>query len=99
IVTQYFESFFIKEPVSGAFYKELYSWPTDVVEDEKKTGIIVPFYSKNFFFKKGYLNNDLLKGGEKEGKWFASAKFRASQSRIKLDPTELGNWLSYFQIC
>ncbi|MFC7524707.1 helix-hairpin-helix domain-containing protein [Parapedobacter sp. GCM10030251] len=99
IATQYFESFFVKEPITGAFYKQLYSWPTDVVEVDKKVGIIVPSYNKNFFFKKGYVTNDLLKGKEKEGKWFASAKFRASQSRTKLDPSELGNWLSYFQIC
>ncbi len=99
IVTQYFESFFVKDPVSGAFYKELYSWPTDVIEDGNRTGIIVPFYSRNFFFKKGYSNNDLLKGGEKEGKWFASAKFRVTQSRSRLDSSELGNWLSYFQVC
>lgn len=99
IVTQYFESFFVKDPVSGAFYKELYSWPTDVIEEGGRTGIIVPFYSRNFFFKKGYSNNDLLKGGEKEGKWFASAKFRVAQSRSRLDVSELGNWLSYFQVC
>lgn len=99
IVTQYFESFFERDPVSGAFYKELYSWPTDVIEDGGKTGIIVPFYSRNFFFKKGYINNDLLKGGEKNGKWFASAKFRVASSRSRLDGSELGNWLSYFQVC
>src|SRR5690606_1045730 len=64
-----------------------------------KVGIVVPTYNKNFFFKKGYAGNDLLKGKEKEGKWFASAKFRSGQSRTKLDPSELGNWLSYFQVC
>lgn len=99
IVTQYFDSFFTKDQVSGAFYKELYSWPTDVIELDKKIGIVVPCYNKNFFFKKGYATNDLLKGKEKEGKWFASAKFRASQSKSKLDESELGNWLSYFQVC
>lgn len=99
IVTQYFENFFNRDPISGGFYKELYSWPTDVIEDNGKTGIIVPFYSKNFFFRKGYVNNDLLKGGEKEGKWFASAKFRTLQSKSRLDISELGNWLSYFQVC
>jgi serine/threonine protein kinase len=98
IVTQYFESFFLRDPLSGSYYKELYSWPTDVVEFEKKIGIVVPCYNKNFFFKKGYANNDLLKGKEKNGKWFASAKFRASQSKSKLDENELGNWLSYFQV-
>lgn len=90
IVTQYFESFFVRDSVSGNFYKELYSWPTDVVELDKKVGIVVPTYNRNFFFKKGYANNDLLKGKEKEGKWFASAKFRVAQSRTKLDESELG---------
>lgn len=99
IVTQYFDSFFTRDTTSGAFYKELYSWPTDVIELEKKIGIVVPCYNKNFFFKKGYALNDLLKGKEKDGKWFASAKFRANQSKSKLDESELGNWLSYFQIC
>ncbi|MDD3507017.1 MAG: kinase [Parabacteroides sp.] len=97
IATQYFNSFFMKE--GGNYYKDLYAWPTDVVEADKKVGIIVPCYNKNFFFKKGYANNDLLKGKEKEGKWFASAKFRVIQSKSKLDDSELGNWLSYFQIC
>lgn len=99
IVTQYYDSFFVRDAVSGAFYKELYSWPTDVVELDKKVGIVVPCYNKNFFFKQGYATNDLLKGKEKEGKWFASAKFRANQSKSKLDESELGNWLSYFQVC
>ena len=98
IATQYFESFFERDPLSGKYYKELYSWPTDVVEFENKVGIIVPCYNKNFFFKKGYANNDLLKGKEKNGKWFASAKFRVLQSKSKLDENELGNWLSYFQV-
>jgi serine/threonine protein kinase len=99
IVTQYYESFFNRDVISGNYYKELYSWPTDVVELDKKIGIVVPTYNQNFFFKKGYANNDLLKGKEKEGKWFSSAKFRANQSKSKLDDRELGNWLSYFQVC
>jgi serine/threonine protein kinase len=99
IATKYFDSFFIRDSVTGDFYKKLYSWPTDVVELNEKIGIIVPSYNQNFFFKKGYENNELLKGKEKEGKWFASAKFRAKQSKSKLDESELGNWLSYFQVC
>jgi serine/threonine protein kinase len=97
IVTKYFDSFFNRE--GGAFYKELYSWPIDIVEADKKTGIIVPCYNKNFFFKKGYTSNDLIRGKEKNGKWFASAKFRNKQFSLRLDESELGNWLSYFQIC
>lgn len=98
ITTQYYNSFFNRE--GGDYYKKLYSWPIDVIKDNKdRIGIIVPCYSKNFFFSKGYYNNDLLKGKEKEGKWFASAKFRTKSARLKLDKSELGNWLSYFQVC
>lgn len=97
IVTQYYDRFFNRE--GGNFYKDLYSWPTDVVEAAGQTGIIVPAYHSKFFFKTGYANNELIKGGEKEGKWFAAAKFRNKDFALRLDDTELGNWLSYFQIC
>ena len=97
IVTQYFDSFFNRD--GGSYYKDLYCWPTDVVEMNKQVGLIVPTYNKNFFFKKGYTSNDLIKGKEKEGKWFASAKFRNKQFALRLDESELGNWLSYFQVC
>jgi hypothetical protein len=39
-----------------------------VVEANGLTGIVVPTYDKRFFFKKGYANNDILRGKEKEGK-------------------------------
>lgn len=97
IVTTYYDSFFNKE--GGEYYKELYSWPNDVVEVNNKLGIVVPTYNSNFFFKKGYATNDLIVGREKEGKWFASPKFRNKEFALRLDPAELGNWLSYFQIC
>ena len=84
---------------NGQYWKNVYCWPQDVVEKDGLTGIIVPAYDKRFFFKQGYANNDILKGKEKNGKWFASAKFRASNSKTKLDNSELGNWLSYFQVC
>lgn len=96
IVTQYYDSFFRKE--GGDYYKELYAWPTDVVEQNRKIGIVVPVYNKNFFFQRGYAANDLIRGKEKEGKWFASPKFRNRQFPLRLDAAELGNWLSYFQI-
>ena len=50
IVTDYYNSFFNRE--GGDYYKELYCWPTDMVEEGNKTGLIVPCYNKNFFFKK-----------------------------------------------
>lgn len=97
IVTDYYNSFFNRE--GGSYYRDLYCWPTDMVEADKKVGLIVPCYNQNFFFKKGYAANDLIKGKEKEGKWFASPKFRNKQFALRLDEAELGNWLSYFQIC
>lgn len=97
IATQYFDSFFNRD--GGAYWKDIYCWPYDVVQEGNKIGIIAPCYNRNFFFKKGYANNDILKGQEKKGKWFASAKFRTNLSKSKLDESELGNWLSYFQVC
>lgn len=97
ITTKYKDDFFNK--AGGDFWKTLYCWPYDIVEKDGLTGIIVPAYDKRFFFKQGYANNDILKGKEKEGKWFASAKFRVGTSKTKLDNSELGHWLNYFQVC
>lgn len=98
IVTQYYSAFFERPDGHGQYYEKVYVWPSDVIKHHDKIGIIVPLFRSEFFFKKGYAGNDILKGGEKEGKWFASAKFRTG-SRLKLDDSELGDWLSYFQIC
>ena len=96
LVSQYYDSFFNRE--GGEYYKTLYCWPTDMVEAEGKTGLIVPAYKKDFFFKKGYALSEGIKGKEKQGLWFASAKFRNRQFALRLDDSELGTWLSYFQI-
>jgi serine/threonine protein kinase len=97
LVTQYHDSFFNRE--GGEYFKHLYCWPTDMVELNNKVGLIVPTYDKTFFFKKGYATNDGIKGKEKQGLWFASGKFRHKQFSLRLDESELGNWLSYYQIC
>ena len=90
----------IKNMEGGDYYiEEVYRWPTDVIETNGKTGIIVPIYKPNYFFTKGYTNSDLIKGEEKNGKWFAGPKFRNKQFPLSLDKIELGNWLAYFQIC
>ncbi|CAM3812348.1 kinase [Flavobacterium branchiophilum] len=90
----------IKKMDGGDYYlEELFRWPTDVIESNGKTGIIVPIYKPNYFFKIGYANQDLIKGEEKNGKWFAGAKFRNKLFPLSLDASELGNWLNYFQIC
>lgn len=81
----------------GVYWQDLYCWPTKVVEYDGKVGVVCPTYQKHFFFSKGSVNNDFLgiKGKEKEGKWFASAK---NQNRF-LAPEEKGDWFKYFQIC
>lgn len=81
----------------GDYWKDLFCWPTKTVEYKGKIGIVCPTYQNHFFFKYGSVNNDFLgiKGREKEGKWFASAK---NQNRF-LAPQEKGDWFRYFQIC
>jgi serine/threonine protein kinase len=98
IVTKYLNQIQTKD--AGQYYlDEIYRWPTDIIEMNDKTGLIVPIYNPKFFFKKGYANQDLIKGEEKNGKWFAGAKFRNKQFPLSLDQSELGKWLNYFQIC
>jgi len=84
---------------SDYFINEVFRWPTDVIESNGLTGIIVPVYNPNFFFNKGYASSDLIKGKEKNGKWFAGAKFRNAQFPLSLHQSELGDWMSYLQIC
>ncbi|MDR2626810.1 MAG: kinase, partial [Dysgonamonadaceae bacterium] len=81
----------------GAYWKDLYCWPVKIVEYSGKLGLVCPTYPKHFFFTKGSVNNDFLgiKGKEKEGKWYASAK---NQNKF-LAPEEKGDWFKYFQIC
>jgi serine/threonine protein kinase len=83
--------------VGGDYWKDLYCWPTKMVEYNGKLGLVCPSYQKHFFFATGSINNDFLgiKGKEKEGKWYASAK---NQNKF-LDPIERGDWFKYFQIC
>lgn len=96
IATQYREAFFNRE--GGEYYKNLYCWPEDVIQKDKQIGIVVPAYNHKFLFTRGYFSSDLIKGKDKEGKWFASPKFRNKQFSLRLDDSELGNWLSYLQI-
>ena len=98
LVNKYLPQIQTKE--GGQYYlDEVYRWPTDIIDVNGMTGLIVPLYKPNFFFKKGYADQDLIKGEEKGGKWFATAKFRNKQFPLSLDQSELGKWLNYFQIC
>ena len=74
----------------GNYWKNLFAWPTKMVEWNGKTGIIMPFYDKRFFFSSGP-----FKGKEKEGKWFASAKLRNKF----LPADQKGNWQTNLHMC
>ncbi len=81
----------------GDYWKNIFCWPTTTVNYRGRIGVVVPFYSADFFFKYGSRNDDMLgiKGREKEGKWFTSPSNRAKY----LDPRELGSWMQQLKIC
>jgi len=94
IIGKYRENIF--NQVGGDYWKELFCWPTKIVEYKGRIGVTSPTYQPHFFFKKGSINQDFLgiKGKEKEGKWFASAK----NLNKFLAEDEKGDWFKYFQI-
>lgn len=80
----------------GDYWKKIYCWPSDIVREGDKLGIVVPAYHKEFFFKFGSKTQTIdLKHGEKEGKWFTNPWHRY----CNLDDREIGDWHSYFDIC
>ncbi|MBF0141128.1 MAG: serine/threonine protein kinase [Magnetococcales bacterium] len=94
IVGPYRQGIFERE--GGDYWKDLFCWPTNIVERDGRMGVVVPTYRKHFFFEHGSINNDFLgiKGKEKEGKWFASASNRSKFLAVQ----EKGTWLSHLQI-
>ena len=83
--------------IGGDYWKNLFCWPTAMVEHNGKLGVVAPVYAKHFFFEHGSVNNDQLgiKGKEKQGKWFASPNLR----QRFIDPQELGDWLTHLKSC
>lgn len=83
--------------IGGDYWKNLFCWPTAMVEHNGKLGVVAPVYAKHFFFEYGSVNNDQLgiKGKEKQGKWFASPNLR----QRFIDPQELGDWLTHLKSC
>lgn len=95
ITGSYRESIF--EQVGGDYWRELFCWPSAMLEHDGRLGIVAPTYPSHFFFEHGSKNNDMLniKGREKEGKWFAAASLR----QRFMDPRELGDWLGHLKAC
>ena len=81
----------------GDYWKNIFCWPSKIVLYKNKIGVVVPFYSQDFYFKFGSKNGDMLgiKGREKEGKWFTSPSNRNKY----LDQREIGTWLCQLRIC
>lgn len=78
----------------GDYWKNVYCWPTDLVREGSRVGLVVPAYDRRFFFAH---NGAVIetKGLEKEGKWFTSPVHHFSY----LSPKEIGDWRAYFNIC
>jgi len=95
ITGRYRESIFSQ--TGGEYWKDLFCWPTGIVQHNGRVGVVAPSYAKKFFFEHGSKNNDMLqiKGKEKEGKWFAASNLR---NRF-IDERELGDWLNHIKVC
>ena len=70
------------------FLNNIFRWPYDTVEKDGKTGVIVPIYDKKFFFTKGRVTDEGLKGEEKKGKWYTTPSFRDAKYPLCLDKSE-----------
>lgn len=101
IISQKKDSIF-NQP-GGDYWKNLMCWPYDLVEYNGKLGVVAPIYQDCYFFKTGFntgaANLSSIKGKEKEGKWFASARYRSKSYKLHLDSSELGDWGKYIRIC
>lgn len=95
ITEKYREGIFT--PEYKEYWGNIFCWPEKVVEYDGRIGITAPKYHERFFFEHGSINNDVLKikGQEKKGKWFASAKHQ----NMFLDAREKGPLINYFRIC
>ena len=80
----------------GAYWQNLFCWPTDIVFDGTLHGVVLPKYNEEYFFKYGSVNDDFLgiKNREKEGKWFSVPTNRFT----RLDKREQGDWKNYLRI-
>ena len=95
IVGTYRERIF--NQAGGDYWKNVYCWPTHIIEHKGMLGLRAPTYAGHFFFKYGSQSNDMLgiRGAEKEGKWFSTG----THQQKYLDQRERGSWIDYFKVC
>ena len=95
IVGIYREKIFIQNS-DGGYWKDIFAWPTKMVEWKGLTGIVIPFYDKRFFFSGVADTWPFIKNGqEKNGKWFSSAKL--INRFVPID--QKGTFLSRLHMC
>lgn len=83
-----------RDPQTGAYWKELYCWPTDIARSPKHgLGVIVPRYPQNFIFANGP-----WKGREKKGAWFFGRTGGGTPFRDMMPASERGDWLTFLKI-
>ena len=92
LVNTYREGIFNSQ--GGEYWNRIYCWPTDLIREGARVGLVVPTYRSEFFFKH---NGPILelRNLEKEGKWFTSPEHHFRH----LDEREIGDWRSYFNVC
>lgn len=95
IVNTYYPRIFDGTPI-GEYWREMLYLPCGIVEWDGKLGVIVPFYSKRFFFSGIPADFPFIKNGqEKDGKRFASAK---NMNRF-VPVNQKGTWLTRLHMC
>lgn len=87
----------IFDQAGGDYWRDLFCWPSAMLDWDGRTGLVVPTYRTPFFFEHGSVRDDMLgiRGKEKEGKWFSSA----SNRNKFLDAREKGTLLTHLAIC
>ena len=95
IVGSYHEGIF--QSGHGEYWEQLFCWPSAIVREGSRYGVVLPKYDTHYFFEHGSINGDFLgiKGGEKEGKWFSTPTNRFG----RLDERERGDWRIYLRLC
>ena len=80
----------------NGYWKQFFAWPTKIVEWDGRTGIVIPFYNKKFFFSGVEDSCPFIKNGqEKLMCWFSSAKMYNSF----LPSNQKGDFLNHLRIC